>query len=75
MKPLAPTPAPRDSALLQTEDTDYELVHNSVWIGSGPFSIHIIRTGEGVIADIYKRSAEMDSCLAGAYAYDDEVTA
>jgi hypothetical protein len=68
----APTPPGTPDARSQDSDTDYTLVGRSVWISAGPFSVHVIRTDEGVVADIYARGRELEPCLAGTYAYDDE---
>lgn len=54
-------------------DGDYTLVDGAAWFTVKGFSIRIKATDEGVLADIYKRGAEADECIAGSWALDSEV--
>lgn len=68
----APTPPETPDAFSQGSDTDYTLVGSSAWLTVGPFSVHVVRTDEGVVVDIYRKGGEMDFCLAGTYAFGNE---
>lgn len=53
------------------EDSDYVLPKgvDSIWITVDNISVHVRRTDEGVIADLYALGRETDPCLAGTYAF------
>ena len=46
----------------------------STWISVKGFSVYIRPTDEGVVVDIYKKGTEDDDAIAGAYAFDQELT-
>lgn len=64
----------RREALTLIGDRDYTLKDGcrSVWITVGKLSVHIIRTDEGVVCDIYPLGDESTDSIASTYAFDDE---
>lgn len=52
------------------DGSDYTLKegHNSCWITVGNLSVYVVRTDEGVSADIYPKSRETDGPLASTWA-------
>jgi len=57
----------------QSAFNDYELRPgaNSVWIAVDKLVVHVIRTDEGVVADIYPENTECEA-LASTYAFTNE---
>lgn len=55
--------------------SDFKLVRGrGCWISMGAFSVHPYLTDEGVVVDIYAKSAE-DESLASTYAFDSDAEA
>ena len=44
-----------------------------VWIGAGRIAVHVIRTHEGVLVDLYKNGSEMEDSLAGTSLHENDV--
>jgi arginine repressor len=59
---------------LLEEDVDYTLTTVSTWITVKDMSIHIVKTDEGVVVDIYALGHEDDqnALLASCYAFDED---
>lgn len=53
-------------------DSDYTLNDNGVWITVKGFSVHLTKTDEGVLVDIYAKNDEMSEAIASTYALDSE---
>jgi hypothetical protein len=53
-------------------DVDYILTGHSAWITVKNISVHLIKTEEGVVVDLYPLGREMDDCLSSTYAFDQE---
>lgn len=47
--------------------------NESLWLTVGPASLHIKRTDEGVVVDIYGKGCESEECIASTYAFDSEL--
>jgi hypothetical protein len=56
------------------EETDAEVAEKAdgTWIGVKNFSVHIIKTDEGVVVDIYARGYEDCDTLGSTYVFDTE---
>jgi len=50
------------------ENRDYILKQGGVWITTGNISVHIIKTDEGVICDMYGLNRELDNPVACTWA-------
>lgn len=58
--------------LTQEGDNDYKLntgVFDGVWITVNNISVHIIKTDEGVVVDLYPAKKENDNPIASTYAH------
>ena len=55
------------------EDSDYRLTDGAGWFAVKGFAIRINSTDEGVVVDVYKNGAEMDTPIASTYAFDSEL--
>jgi hypothetical protein len=60
--------------ILEEAESDYKLKDDAIgcWITVKGMSVHIRKTDEGVVVDIYKLGAEADDSLATTYALDSE---
>jgi len=54
-------------------DGDYELVEGGAWLSVKGFSVRVLATDEGVVADIYARGDEMSESIAGTWAHDNDL--
>ena len=56
------------------DHSDYEMSPKarSIWIGVKNLSVHVVKTDEGVVVDIFANGCEMEEPLASAYAFDQE---
>ena len=63
------------SDVLLHEESDAVFAPNAedTWVEVKEFSIHIIRTDEGVVVDVYAKGYEDCNAIASAYAFDNEV--
>lgn len=52
---------------------DYILENDFVWITVKGFSVKVKKTDEGVVCDIYQKGREDQDCIAGTYAFDNEL--
>lgn len=58
------------------EEEDWTLApRHNLWLTVDDFSVHIIRTGEGIVLDVYAKGCEMDDTLASTYAFTDDARA
>ena len=68
--------AEQDIPVLVHEEagTDFTLIEGATgcWITVDGLSVHIIRTDEGVVADIYTKGGEDDAPIAGTWAHFNE---
>ena len=69
-KTTVPAARPYNALL---NDTDYVLVDGAGWFTVKGFAVRIHSTDEGIIVDVYKDGAEMESPIASTYAYDAEL--
>lgn len=55
------------------EEEDWTLApkHN-LWLTVDNFSVHIVRTDEGIVVDVYAKGCEMDDTLATTYAFTND---
>jgi hypothetical protein len=54
-------------------DGDHTLTEGAAWFKVDGFAIRIHRTDEGVVTDIFKDGAELESPIASAYAFSSEL--
>ena len=59
------------------EESDAQLAElaDSTWVGVKEFAIHIIKTDEGVVVDVYAKGHEDCNTLVSTYAFDSEAKA
>ena len=63
----------KQKAKLILQDQDYTLgKEGRCWITVGNLSVHIVKTDEGVVVDIYPLNKEDCEPIATAYDYDQE---
>jgi hypothetical protein len=43
--------------------------HDNAWITVGNISVHIVRTDEGVVVDLYPKAAEMSEAMMSTYLF------
>ena len=60
------------------QDGDYKMADDgSVWVDVRGFTVHIMTTDEGIIADIFNSSKLAEHCyvspIASTYAHDHEI--
>lgn len=48
-------------------ETDITLLSDSLWVTVGNVSVHVIKTDEGVVVDLYPLGHETDEVLASTY--------
>lgn len=65
------------SDILLDGESDAVLAPNadSTWVGVKEFAIHIIKTDEGVVVDVYAKGFEDCNTLVSTYAFDSEAKA
>ena len=65
------------SDILLNEESDSVLAPNadSTWVGVKEFAIHIVKTDEGVVVDVYAKGYEDCDTIGSTYARDDEAKA
>jgi len=71
-KPKKPTQPEGDGIL--DDSRDYELATDctGIWLTVKKMSVHVFKTDEGVVADIYAIGHEMDEALGSTYVFDSE---
>lgn len=57
---------------VKLNDSDYILESDSCWITVKNMSVHIVKTDEGVVVDIYPLGSEDGEAITSTYAYDGE---
>ena len=55
------------------QDGDYTLADGAGWFAVKGFAVRIISTDEGIVVDVYKNGAEMESPITSTYAFDAEL--
>lgn len=60
-------------ACKQLPDGDYVLKDGAAWLEVKGFAVRILSTDEGIVVDVYKNGAEMDSPITSTYAFDAEL--
>ena len=56
--------------VLLTDDKDYVVADEGVWLTVKGFSVRVVKTDEGIRCDVYAAGKEMAECLASTWALD-----
>lgn len=62
----------RPALIRDGEPNEYKLKEDGCWISVGQLSVHIIKTDEGVVVDVYGLRHEADDAIASTRATFDE---
>ena len=58
---------------LDASGTDFTLGQgesgDNAWITVGSISVHVVRTDEGIVVDLYPKAGEMSEALASTYLF------
>lgn len=56
-----------------TDEKDYIVQDNGVWLTIKGFSVRVVKTDEGICVDVFEIGKEDQDCIASTYAFDSEV--
>ena len=64
-----------EMSIVVEDGSDLELADGarSCWLGVDGLSVHIVRSDEGVVVDIFEQGKEMEDSIASTYAFRNEI--